>query len=136
VYGLGSCIVPILMDKKNKVFGISHILLPYANEKNSIAYPHKYANLSIKYLVKEMINHGVEIKNICAILIGGANIFQSNDCTVGKENIKIVKYELEKFNIHIIKEEIGGNKGRIVKFNPIDFSISVKLTGNDNFKLL
>lgn len=132
IYGIGSCIIPIIYDKKQKIVGMSHVLLPTHKNKAIISYPHKYADLSIKYLVNELTQHGAELKNLESIIVGGANIFKNPDCTIGKENIKAVKNELKKLKIKIKREETGGFKGKILKFDTKDFSCVIKTTGNNN----
>ncbi|MFX1399515.1 MAG: chemotaxis protein CheD [Promethearchaeota archaeon] len=134
IHGLGSCIAPIIYDKEQKIVGMSHILLPTSNNRNTITHPHKYANLSIKYLVEELIKHGANPKNLESIIVGGANIFKDPRCQIGDENIKATKEELKKHKIKIKKEETGGNLGRILIFDTKDFSVSIKSSGNDNFK--
>lgn len=136
IYGLGSCVAPIIIDKQNKYAGISHILLPSANGRNSMEFPHKYANLSIKFLIKELMKHGSNTRDLIAIIIGGANIFQNEDWIVGNENVQMVERELKKFQINIVKREIGGSKGRIIIFDPKSFTIYSKLTGEKEYRIL
>jgi len=132
--GIGSCIVPIIYDKNQKIAGLSHILLSTSKKGSIVTYPHKFADLSIKHLVKELKKHGAE--NLEAVIVGGAQIFRVEDNNIGQKNIKIVKKELKKLKINIIKEEIGGNKGRIFIFDAKNFSISVKISGSDDYKII
>jgi len=134
IYGLGSCVAPIIYDKKLKIAGMSHILVPNSRKRESEAYPHKYAELSVKLLVEELLNHGARKENLVAIIVGGAKIFRHQDCEVGARNVKMVKNELKKLNIKLIKEDTGGFRGRIIEFNSYNFSVSVKMTGNPYFK--
>ena len=122
------------MIKKKKIVGMSHVLLPTSNNRNTITHPHKYANLSIKYLVEELIKHGANPKNLESIIVGGANIFRDPRCQIGHDNIKSIKTELKKYKIKIKKEETGSNAGRILIFDTNDFSVSIKSSGYDNFK--
>jgi len=132
IYGLGSCVAPIIYDKKQKIIGMSHVLLPTHENKDNILYPHKYADLSIKYLVDELLQHGAELKNLESIIVGGASIFKNLDCIIGKENIKAVKNELKKLKIKIKREDIGGFKGKILKFDTKDFSCVIKRSGSNS----
>jgi len=134
IYGLGSCVSPIIYDKKLKIAGMSHVLVPNSRKGESEVYPHKYAELSVKLLVEELLNHGARKENLVAIIIGGAKIFRHQDCEVGERNVKLVKNELKKLNIKLIKEDTGGFRGRIVEFDSKNFSVSVKMTGNPYFK--
>ena len=122
IYGLGSCIALILCDYVHKICGMSHILLPKTIKK-IIKYPHKFANLSAKLLMQELINHGAERDNIKAIIVGGSRIFNLDDNIMGFDNLGSIKKELNKLKIEIIKEDTGGSKVRIVIFDSKDFSL-------------
>lgn len=132
IYGLGSCIALILCDYVHNIYGMSHVLLPKTTKK-IIKYPHKFANLSVKLLMQELINNGAERDNIKAIIVGGSRIFDLNDNIMGFDNIGSIKEELNKLKIEIIKEDTGGSKGRIVIFDSKDFSLYFKSTGQNDF---
>lgn len=134
IYGLGSCIALILFDHKNKVSGISHILLPRARKNKTTNFPHKYADLSAKLLLQELMNYGAMKDEIKAILVGGSKIFDLKANIMGGDNIKAIKEELNLLKIDIIGEETGGFKGRVFKFDTKDFSVYVKSTGQRNYK--
>jgi len=134
IYGLGSCIALVLFDKINKVSAMSHILLPKAHPNKEIHFPHKYANLSVKLLMEELLNHGAVRKNIRALVVGGSKIFDFDNNFMAFDNISAVKEELDSLEIQIIKEDTGGSKGRNVVFDTKDFSFNVKSTGEKDFK--
>jgi chemotaxis protein CheD len=136
VYGLGSCIGLIIYDTVNRIAGMSHILLPKSSLEGPLKYPHKYADTSVCCLIESMIEHGADSSNLKVSLVGGANIFQNPDCTIGEDNIKSIKEVLMNFNLLIERENLGGNKGRIVRFDTNDYSIRVKITGEQKFKLI
>ena len=133
IYGLGSCIALILFDYKKNVSGMSHILLPKVHNKIIIKFPHKYANLSAKTLTQDLISQGAAKENIRAIIVGGSTIFDSGHNIIGLDNTIVIKEELEKLKIKIIKEDTGGSKGRIVIFDTKDFSVYVKSTGKRDY---
>jgi chemotaxis protein CheD len=134
IYGLGSCIALILVDFKNKVCGMSHILLPKAHKNKMINYPHKYADLSLKFLVQELITHGAVKEYIKAIIVGGSKIFDLDENLMGINNTESIKQELDIFKISIIGEDTGGSEGRGVIFDTKDFTVSVKLTRERDYK--
>ena len=136
IYGLGSCIALILFDYKNNVSGMSHILLPKSRQNKTIKFPHKYANLSAKLLIQELLNHGAMRKNIKAIIVGGSKIFDLDENFMGIDNTKAIKKELEKLEIKIIGDNTGGSEGRVVIFDTNDFSVYVKSTSENDFKKL
>ncbi len=136
IYGLGSCIALILFDYSNKVSGMSHILLPKAHQNKKTDFPHKYADLSAKLLMKGLISLGAIKENIRAIIVGGSKIFDLDENFMGIDNTKAVKDELEKLKIKLLGEDTGGSKGRAVIFDTKDFTVYVKSTNEDKFKKL
>ncbi|MBA7621252.1 Chemoreceptor glutamine deamidase CheD [subsurface metagenome] len=113
---------------------MSHILLPKSRQNKTINFPHKYADLSAKLLIQELINHGAMRKNIKAIIVGGSKIFNLDENFMGINNTEAIKKELEKLEIKIIGENTGGSEGRAVIFDTKDFSVYVKSTRESNFK--
>jgi chemotaxis protein CheD len=83
--------------------------------------------------MEELINHGAKRDDIKAIIIGGSRIFDLDDNIMGFDNIGSIKKELKKLGIEIIKEDIGGSKGRIVIFDSKDFTLYFKSTGQNEF---
>ena len=50
IYGLGSCIALIIYDDKNKIYAMSHILLPHGKkvkENYEQKHPQKYASTAV-----------------------------------------------------------------------------------------
>lgn len=135
IHGLGSCVALILYDLKNNVGGISHILLPNSRGKDA-EYPHKYANLAVPDLIKEIIKFGGNRQNLKAIILGGSNIFDDPNNLIGTENSEKIVKELEDFSIPIFRKDIGGKLGRVVILNTKNLHVLVKKTGEDNFEKL
>ena len=136
IYGIGSCIAPVIYDKKQKVVGISHILLPTYKNKIVVGYPHKYADHSLRLLLQDLINLGAVKENLMAIIVGGSRIFDLDENIVGIDNIRAIKEELKKFKITIIGEDKGGSEGRGIIFDTKDFSVYVKSTRENEYKRL
>ncbi len=139
IYGLGSCVALILYDKKIGVHAMSHIMLP-TNKRikgnHSERFPHKFADISVKDLINELLFHGAKRRNLRAAIIGGSTIFKDHLNLIGTENVSTVKQELTSLNIKIRKEHTGSNKGRIVIYDPKDDSVLIKFTGENEFKKL
>ncbi len=137
IYGLGSCVALILFDKKAKIHAMSHILLPSfhnVKEKTPLRYPQKYADQAVNDLIKLITRKGATITNLRAVIIGGAKIFKNHYNNIGEENVNMVRKELEKQDIKIVQQVVGGTSGRNIKFNTKDDSIFVKTTGKSEFK--
>lgn len=115
---LGSCVGICLYDNKNKVGGLSHIMLPKMNDKNS--NKKKYADTAVPLLLEEMKNKGADIDFLSAKIVGGATMFniskKSSLMNVGQSNIISVKNILHELKIRITAEELGGDFGRTIDF--------------------
>ena len=137
IYGLGSCVALILFDKKAKVHAMSHILLPSFNnvkEKTLLKYPQKYADQAVKDLISVITRKGANKTNLKAVIVGGAKIFKNHYNNIGEENVKMVKLELDKLEIKLVKEVVGGTSGRNIRFDTKDDSVFVKKSGELDFK--
>jgi len=137
IYGLGSCVALILFDKKAKIHAMSHILLPSyqsVQEKTPLKYPQKYASFAVKDLISETVTHGATKRNLKAVIVGGAKIFKNHYNNIGEENVKVVKSELDKHEIKLVQEVVGGTSGRNIQFDTKDDSIFVKKSGELVFK--
>jgi chemotaxis protein CheD len=125
-YGLGSCLGIALYDKKSKVGGLIHIMLPESKSSKNHA---KYADTGIPLLIEKMIKKGAKKRNIKAKIIGGAQMFNFGSkeisMNIGKRNIKATKKILKEKRIKIVAEDIGKDFGRTMKFYTEDGSIKI-----------
>jgi len=96
-------------------------------------FPHKYADLSAELLIKGILDKGAIKKNIKAVIIGGSTIFNTPILSIGEKNIQTIKKQLLDLRIKILKEEVGGSKGRSIIFDPNNYSILVKHSGDKSF---
>ncbi len=118
-HSLGSCVGVALYDKNSKIAGLAHIMLPAGKLKmKDPQHSHKYADIAINDMLKEMIEMGANKQNIIAKIAGGACMFQGagiSECMqIGYKNITSVKQILSELNIKIISEDTGGTAGRTV----------------------
>lgn len=94
---------------------MSHFLYP---EKNSDDKPRAiYGDVSIKTLIKIIINKGSQKKHLEAQIFGGAFNNQYSNENIGVKNILSAKKILTKENISITSEDTGGEKGRKIVFD-------------------
>ena len=116
--GLGSCVGIVLYDSKKKIAGLAHIMLPDSTGFNRNNNPLKFADKAIPELLKSMELKGAHKKDLWAKIAGGANMFsftESNSALdIGGRNGKAVKEMLNKLNIILIAEDLGGHSGRTV----------------------
>jgi len=131
--GLGSCVGIALYDKKIKVIGLAHIMLPWSYQAKNNANQAKFADTGIMLLLRKMGEAGASINNIVAKLAGGAQMFSfsgnSDMIRVGQRNVEAAKAILQQFHIPIVSEDTGGNYGRTIEFYSEDGRLMIKTIG-------
>ncbi len=120
--GLGSCVGIVFYDKKNKVAGMAHVLLPDSSQFNSNKKsPMKFADTALPLMLEEMLKKGALKKNIVAKIAGGSKLFDfdtsggQSGLGVGGKNVLAVKKTLKAMGISLSGEDVGGSFGRSMK---------------------
>ncbi len=130
---LGSCVAICIYDRMKKIGGMAHVLLP-VNLKRTVN-PEKYADTAIPLLVKSLLQEGAKKENLSAKITGGASMFKFGSNIVlgqiGDRNIEQTKIELQKLDIPILVEDVGGNLGRVIDFYLEDGRMKVKSGGKE-----
>lgn len=129
--GLGSCVGVVIYDQLREIAGLVHIMLPDSSlAKAGALNPSKYADTGIKDLVTKLIQNGAKVFSLKAKIAGGAQMFQlssgSDIMRIGPRNVEAVKAELTALNIGIIAEDVGGNSGRTIEFNPQTCKLQIR----------
>ncbi|MGG7163913.1 chemotaxis protein CheD [Clostridium ihumii] len=131
--GLGSCIGIALFDKRTKIGGLAHIMLPDSTKFTKVTNELKFADLAIPILIKKMTQAGANKSLIKAKIAGGASMFSFSDKSmnmdVGERNIKAVREVLKQNNISIEAEDVGGNKGRTITLSTVNGMLQIKTIG-------
>lgn len=124
--GLGSCIGLVIWDPQKKIGGMAHILLPSSSNSRPPKRSAKYASSAVALLIQELKSAGCRPRNLVAKIAGGANMFPQKFNTacgelginIGDRNTAAVKQELAKKKIRLVSEDLGGETGRTIEFNP------------------
>lgn len=129
--GLGSCVGIILYDQLRGVAGLAHIMLPDSSlSKATPVNVAKFADTAIINLVKKLEGIGAKKTALKAKIAGGAQMFQFSGTTdimrIGPRNVEAVKKELQQLNIQIFAEDVGGNSGRTIEFNPENCQLTIR----------
>ena len=114
---LGSCVAICLWDKRLKIGGINHYMLPSWNG-NDLASP-KYGNIALDKLIERLQSMGSRVEDLQAKIFGGGELLDSgkgNSIVVGERNIRIARLLLEDRKIPIVASSIGGKRGRKILF--------------------
>lgn len=134
--GLGSCVGVIIFDSINKIAGLAHVMLPDSSlAKNGQLNKAKYADTAVKELVSYLIKNGARKIGLKAKIAGGAQMFQFSTANevmrIGPRNVEAVKKQLSDLNIELIGEDVGGNSGRTIEFDPITCTLQIRTVNKD-----
>jgi len=132
--GLGSCIGLVIYSPKEKVAAMAHIMLPEGSSKADEAFkkPGKYADLAVEALINELKKLGLDSRSLKAKMAGGAKMFansRSPIMAIGEKNIAKITEMLEKHQIPLVSKDVGGNKGRSVRFYTDTCMLEIKAIG-------
>ena len=131
--GLGSCVGAVLYDKKTKVSGMLHCMLPDSTKISNNSNIAKFADTGLDELLKQMLALGAKKPNMVAKIAGGAQMFafsNSNDkLRVGDRNVEAVKAKLKTMGIPIIAQDTGLNYGRTIEFYSETGILLIKAVG-------
>ena len=129
-YALGSCVGICLYDRRTKIAGLSHIMLPDSHSSGETNINRmKFADTAIPDMLKKMTAMGAIQSGIIAKIAGGATMFAVSGCArfnIGERNIVAVKAALQTLRIPIVAEDTGSNYGRTVFLYPEDGKMMVK----------
>ena len=109
---LGTCVGLALCDKRAKVGGLIHMLLPEPNGNDYLEKPGNYALTGLPLFIKEMCNRGSGIPELEATIAGGALVGDLStadmDLDIGGKTVDITEKILRNAGISVIKRETGG----------------------------
>jgi len=129
--GLGSCVGVVVYDSYQQIAGLAHIMLPDSSlAKNGSVTAAKYADTAVNKLIACLIKHGARKTALKAKIAGGAQMFQFSSgnelMRIGPRNVEAVKKQLASLHIEIVGEDVGGNNGRTIEFDPKTYLLQIK----------
>lgn len=137
MHGLGSCIGLIIACRKTYISAAAHIVLPMnpsAQEQNS-GQPARYGREAVPFLINEM-KEKRSAEDLFAIMVGGARMFQFTMVDdIGRRNIEELRGSLHRAGVPIVAEDVGGRKGRTLRWNPTTGMAVVTVVGTEEREL-
>jgi len=128
--GLGSCVALILWEPQMRVGALAHIMLPSSLAFPPSPLPGKFADTALPALLQQLKDLGARQGNLVGKLVGGANMFSAqmapNQLSLGLRNVMAAREALRLSGIPLKAEEVGGTKGRTIKFRPEDGRVLVR----------
>ncbi len=121
---VGSCVMVSLWDCGQKYGGAVHYQYPFIGDKQEATA--RYGNVAITHLVRMLLDEEADRENMRAQIFGGAALPGLAQCTeVARENIRIARGVLRRFNIRIVSEDVGGDVGRKLVYNTFSNEVIV-----------
>jgi chemotaxis protein CheD len=127
--GLGSCIGLALVDKRAGVAGLAHIVLPATTGTPKPEAMNKFADHAVPALVDGMVERGASRVFMQAALVGGASMFAGAGLEVGSRNADAVRELVASRRVPVVAEAVGGSRGRTVKVDVTNGTVSVREAG-------
>jgi len=133
---IGSCIAVVACDPAIGIGAMSHIMLPGAAPEDKKAEERtKYAADAIDIMFTKMERLGSKNGSIHIALIGGGNVLNRDDDTICRDNIESVLELLNRKNLKVKAQAIGGTYRRSVTLDVESASIFYS-EGNNGETLL
>lgn len=138
--GLGSCVGVVLFDLALETAGMAHVMLPDSSlSKSGPVNEAKYADTAVKTLYSKLLSIGARPGWIKAKLAGGAQMFQftgsSDLMRIGPRNVEAVLSELKNLKIPVVGQDVGGNSGRTIEFNPKTGLMQIRTVNKGNSEI-
>jgi chemotaxis protein CheD len=131
--GLGSCVGIALYDQQLRVGGLAHIMLPDSTQFNNVTNPFKFADLAVPLLLERLQKMGANPRNLKAKIAGGASMFSFSDKSmimdIGARNCSAVKIALQRLNVPLLSEDVGGNRGRTMILDTQTGLVQIRTVG-------
>jgi chemotaxis protein CheD len=129
--GLGSCIGVAVLEMEVGVAGLVHVMLPSAEEGEGNAA--KFADSGVEVLVQAMEEAGADRDRMRAKIAGGSDMldFSSNGSSIGSRNAVAVREALDRYDIPIESEDVGGDHGRSLRLEADTGDLVVKSANQD-----
>ncbi len=109
---IGSCIVVVVYNPEARTGGLAHIMLPGASRNKKVNT--KYADDAILELLDKLLNLGIPKSKLTACVVGAGNVLKRENETLCMANINYVTGLLERFDIPVNAQSLGGVERRSV----------------------
>jgi len=128
---LGCCVGICLFDKKKKIGGLLHTMLPTAPRGEDVD-PVRYFNTGLIEILRVMkAEYNIDETDLTAKLYGGAKLILKSNHNIGRNNVEYARRFLKKKNIEIISQKVGGNKGYRIEFDISTGSVKCQFIGKN-----
>ncbi len=126
---LGSCIAACLWDRKARVGGLNHFMLPEGGDSDS----GRYGSFAMELLINEMMKRGATRATMEAKVFGGGQVVEGmTTLNIGARNTAFVIGYLQTERIPIVSTDVLDRYARKVCFLPASGKAMVKRLASAN----
>jgi chemotaxis protein CheD len=133
--GLGSCVAIMLHDPQTKTGAMAHVLLPSTSLARDLTNRAKFPETAVPLLIERLKVLGADPRRLVAKLAGGARMFSQlvtpGTIQMGERNVLASRAALRVAAIPVIREAVGGDRGRSVRFYVKDGRVEIRSVGAD-----
>jgi chemotaxis protein CheD len=122
---LGSCIAVCLWDRRRRVGGVNHYLLPRPTDGKTC--DNRFGSVAIPRLIAGVCRAGGAPVDLEAAVIGGGRPMAGITIgAAGEANTAVALELLGERGIPVVRQETGGDHGRGLLFNPHTGELTVR----------
>jgi len=127
---LGSCVSVCLYNSKNGYAAMNHFLLDRPNDEQT-ADIGRYGTTSTEHIISTLMAVDDNPFNYRAQILGGAAVVDAleDGRDIGGRNMLVAQEVLDSYRIRVIKKDVGGTRGRRIKFDTATNTIQCRYTG-------
>jgi chemotaxis protein CheD len=118
-----------------KAGAMAHVLLPSRSLAHDTSNLAKFPESAVPLLVERLKALGAEPRRLVAKLAGGASMFSQlmtpGTIQMGERNIVASRNALRAASIPIVREAVGGERGRSIRFHVKDGRVEIRSVGAD-----
>jgi chemotaxis protein CheD len=128
---LGSCVGICLWDRKRRVGGMNHFLLPGDSSHDDSP---RHGEGAMKLLYDGVLELGALTENLTAHVLGGARVLAGVASTtdLGERNIEFAMRWLERAEVTLSTLDVGGSTARRVEFSLVTGTVSIRRLGGQS----
>jgi len=133
--GLGSCVAIMLYDAESRAGAMAHVLLPSISLARDTSNRAKFPETAVPLLIERLKALGADPRRLSAKLAGGASMFSQlatvGTIQMGERNVLAARSALRAAGIPIVREAVGGERGRSVRFHMKDGRVEIRSVGTN-----
>jgi chemotaxis protein CheD len=130
-----------MVDPVSRVSGLLHAVLPKATDgrDHAEASVSKYVETGIESLIAALLKEGASKRNLIVRIVGGANMLMPSGMTrsfdIGTRNIEAARSTLNRLNLPVAAEAVGGHIGRTVRVYVGESRVTVRVIGQKEHEI-